>query len=110
MSSGGGAGTTGAAGANIPARPNLAADPVLGREHDPNAAARGNVVARSASGVAGGRTADGEAEEHSTWLTEDDMDWGEDDAAEPILGGRPASAGTNAGGDDESTRRDPAPE
>ena len=38
MSSGGGAGTTGAAGANIPARPNPAADPVLGREHDPNAA------------------------------------------------------------------------
>ena len=35
------------------------------------------------------------------------MDWGEDDAAEPILGGRPAGSDSRVGGDDESARRDP---
>jgi uncharacterized protein YukE len=112
----GGSGVTGTAGANMPARPGTPAEAVLGREPDPNAAVTARAAAaRPANGIASGRTSDGEPEEHSTWLTEDNMDWGEDDAAEPILGGRPAgtderSANSGAGGDDESVRRGPISE
>jgi uncharacterized protein YukE len=104
MNSGGG-GTTGAAGANFGTRTNPASDPVLGKEPDPNAAANvraGQAAARSASGIAQGRAAENEPDEHDTWLTEDDMDWGGDDAAPPILGERP--------GGDESTRPGPTSE
>ena len=103
MNSGGGGGTTGAAGANFAARTNPAADPVLGREPDPNAAAniRAGQAARSASGIAQARAAEDEPDERETWLTEDDMDWGGDDAAPPILGERPG---------DESTRPGPTSE
>jgi uncharacterized protein YukE len=107
MNSGGATGVTGTAGASMPARPGMPADAVLGREPDPNAAANARTGAvRPANGIASGRSSD-EPEEHSTWLTEDDMDWGEDDAAEPILGGRPAGTDSRVGGDDESARRDP---
>jgi hypothetical protein len=93
MGSGAGPGTTGAAGSAIPPRPNTSAESVLGREPDPAAAVNARTGApRAASGLASGRNTD-EPDEHSTWLTEDDMDWGEDDAAEPILGGRPAQPG-----------------
>jgi uncharacterized protein YukE len=102
MNSGASSGVTGAAGASMPARPGMPADAVLGREPDPNAAANARTGAvRPANGIANGRSSD-EPEEHSTWLTEDDMDWGEDDAAEPILGGRPSDS--RADGDDESAR------
>jgi hypothetical protein len=101
-----GTGATGAAGANFASRTNPAADPVLGREPDPNAAASnarvGQAAARSASGIAQGRASENEPEEHETWLTEDDMDWGGDDAAPPILGERP--------GGDESARPGPTSE
>jgi hypothetical protein len=92
MNSGASSGVTGTAGASMPARPGMPADAVLGREPDPNAAANARTGAvRPANGIASGRTSD-EPEDHSTWLTEDDMDWGEDDAAEPILGGRPTGS------------------
>jgi hypothetical protein len=88
-----GGGVTGAAGANFAGRPNPTADPVLGRETAPDAANVNttSTAARSAAGIAHGRGQDEEQDEHESWLTEDDMNWGGDDAAPAILGGRPGA-------------------
>ncbi len=55
----------------------------------PASAAAGNGTARAGRGLgSGARRSEGQAEEHSTWLTEDDMVWGDDDRAGPgVIGG-----------------------
>jgi len=57
---------------------------------------------RSGPVTTAGRPGDDEPDERTTWLTEDNMDWGGDDAPPPILGERPS-------GEDSGVRPDPHP-
>ena len=90
----GAGGTTGAASAGPSSRPSTGlAEGVLGRE-DRSAAMSRSAGANGATGTANNRSGmagrgggfDDEGDERETWLTEDDMDWGDADAAPPVLG------------------------
>jgi uncharacterized protein YukE len=87
----GGAGTAGTPGAGGTAGTAPGHGPAAGRA--PQAGAAG----RAAAGVPGSRGADGEEpERYDTWLTEDEIVWGDDEAPPPVLGA-PAPAPGPAG-------------
>ena len=44
-------------------------------------------AANSAAGGRGGHAGDEDSDERTTWLTEDEMVWGNSQAAPPVLGG-----------------------
>jgi hypothetical protein len=87
--------TTGAAAATNAPRSGVGADSVLGREGE-NIAGRGMGNTGRPMGTAANRGQNEEPDEHSTWLTEDNMDWGGEEAAPPILGERVDDGGEDA--------------
>lgn len=106
-----GAASNGANGAASMGRPPAGmSDAILGRpEGDRSAAAttnRAQAVAgtqRASAAAPGSGYGEDEVDERTTWLTEDDMDWGGSEGAAPaVLGGGPAGGAGGDGGSVES--------
>jgi uncharacterized protein YukE len=106
-----GSGGTGlASGGRAPG--TVASDGVLGREGADRAATAStrSTTGRTSAAAAGssGRGEDDEPDERTTWLTEDDMDWGGGDAAPPVFG-HPADADDAAADSVEDRQVDRTP-